>query len=141
MPRGIPKVPTPLDRFLDVDFLCLQKVMNTGRIDIAFSTDNQAINTKSRLWRLKNSIMYYKPNEPLAEACKTFVFKRQGSRLTIIRREMSAEYDAQMAALGTDVPDPSAIADAQEGKIVQGTRDFERELLSGESQDDEANPS
>lgn len=146
MPRGKPLVPTPLDRFLEVDFACLQKVLQTGRIDINFGTDNQAINTKARLWRLRNSLLYYRPNEELSIAAKTFVFKRQGSNLTIIRREQSPEVAAQLAALRVDAV--IAIADPQEQEIAARAAQVEaaerelRELTqSGVSQDDEADTS
>lgn len=123
---GKPRTPTPLDYFLDVDFACLQKVLNKGRIDIQFQTDNQAANTKLRLWRLRNSLNYYKPGEALSEASKFFMFKRQGSRLTIIDRRISAEYELMKEAVKEDKLDN--ISDPQERdqrELVELTKEFE----------------
>lgn len=137
MPRGKPNAPTPLDRFLETDFRALQKVMNEGRLDVQFYTDNQAMNTKSRLWRLRSSLLYYKPNEPLSQAAKTFMFKRQGNRLTIIDRATSEENNLLLRAIEGG-HNPYAISDAQERdteiQLEQNrkqTEQFIQELVNG----------
>lgn len=119
--------PTPLDRFLDVDFAVLQRVMDTGRCDMKFDTPNQAANTKLRLWRLRNSLIYYKPFDPLTQAVKTFMFKRQEERLSIIDRVRSAEYRVmQEAAAGLQSTD--AISDPVEQE-QRKSQDAVEELL------------
>ena len=102
---GTPKSPTPLDRFLPVDYRTLQHVADNGQLTIKFATDSQACNTKYRLIRLIRSLEAFKPNDPLTKATKTFVFKwrKDTDVLTIVDRARSQEVDAQEAALRGEV--------------------------------------
>jgi hypothetical protein len=100
---GKPKTPPALNRFLPVDFETLQYVMEHGQLTIKFHTDNQAMNTKYRLWRLKESLQVNAKGDPLQKASLYFVFKVKQSVLTISDRAKSQEAEDQKAALRGEV--------------------------------------
>lgn len=102
------KNPPKLDRFTPLDFEVLQHVADHGQITIVFNTDNQAMNSKYRLWRLKESLLVNAPGTPLAEAARYFVFKVRQDTLTIVNRQGSQEEDAYRAALRGEVEKISA---------------------------------
>ena len=99
---GKPRTPPPLDRFLPVDFETLQYVADHGQLTIRFETDNQAMNTKYRLWRLKESLQVNAKGDPLAIASRYFVFKIKQDVLTISNRATSRETAALKAAMDGD---------------------------------------
>lgn len=102
------KNPPKLDRFTPLDFRVLQHVADHGQITIVFNTDNQAMNSKYRLWRLKESLLVNAPGTPLAEAARYFVFKVKQDTLTIVNRQGSQEEEAYEAALRGEVEKVSA---------------------------------
>lgn len=129
---GSPKTPTPLDRYIPVDFATLQRVADTGQFTIVFKTDSQACNTKYRLIRLTLSLAAYAPNDPLTKACKSFVFKwRKGtSILTISDRMRSQEASSMDDALkGVDID----VVSSDPMEIVPINYDLEKEDDSNEA--------
>lgn len=96
---GKPKTPQALNRFLPIDFETLQYVMDHGKITMKFDTDNQAMNTKFRLWRLKESLQTYAKGDPLQKASLYFTFKIRQDVLTIVDRTRSREFEVQKAAI------------------------------------------
>jgi hypothetical protein len=93
--------PTPLDRFLPIDFKTLQHVVDHGQLTIKFDTPSQACNTKYRLLRLIRSLEKFQPDDPLTKGCKTVMFKwrKNDEVLTIVDRARSGELSAMEEAL------------------------------------------
>jgi hypothetical protein len=98
---GTQKTPTPLDRFLPIDFQTLQHVVDYGQLTIKFSTPSQACNTKYRLLRLIRSMEAFQPEDALTRGCKTVMFKwrKNDEVLTIVDRARSGELSAMESAL------------------------------------------
>lgn len=113
-PPGRIKRPQALDRFLPLDFQTLQYVMERGSITMKFDTDNQAMNTKYRLWRLKESLQAYAKGDPLQKASLYFMFKIRKDVLTITDRMRSREYAVQQAAVTDTQEDAPFSADPME---------------------------
>jgi hypothetical protein len=103
--------PTPLDRFLPVDFQNLLYVVKHGKLTMTFDTPNQATNTKARLWRLRESLLHFEPDNELSKACKYFTFKINQNLVTIVNRVNSPEMRAQVAAMEAPI---TMTADPQE---------------------------
>jgi len=91
--------PTPLDRFLQLDFNCLTHAIENGQLVITFETNRQAINTSALLQRLAKSIAHYTPEDYIAPFMKYLMFCVEGSVLTIVNRDKSPEIHAQRKAL------------------------------------------
>jgi hypothetical protein len=131
---GSPKKPPALDRFLPIDFETLQYVADHGQLTMRFDTDNQAMNTKYRLWRLKESLQVNALGDPLQKASKYFVFKVRKDMLTISNRVMSPEVAVQRAAIDGDEwqrekhsADPLEIAKDMSGDALE--RAYQEKLV------------
>jgi hypothetical protein len=92
--------PQPLNRFPEIDLRVLQRVADTGRLDITFDTPNQAYNTKFRLLRLIKSLEFFKPEDPLSRVAVLMTLKIKDCNVTILRKDQSTEANAMEAALG-----------------------------------------
>jgi hypothetical protein len=137
---GSPKTPTPLDRYIPVDFATLQLAADLGQFTIVFETDSQACNTKYRLLRLTLSLAAYAPNDPLTKACKSFVFKwRKGTRiLTISDRLRSQEASSMDKALKADPDNVDVISSDPMEMPTIDYEALEKQYQENRNDDDEA---
>jgi hypothetical protein len=133
------RTPQPLNRFPAIDFEVLNRVAETGRLDITFQTPNMAMNTKFRLLRLIKSLEFYKPNDTLTQVAVLFTIKIDAKRgaMTVLRKDQSPERNAMRAAL--DAPQGAiASSDLAEAEDAQLDIGFDQMKRSGQFIQNEA---
>jgi len=127
------RTPQPLNRFPAIDFEVLNRVAETGRLDITFQTPNMAMNTKFRLLRLIKSLEFYKPADPLTQVAVLFTIKIDAKRgaMTILRKDQSPERNAMRAALDAA---PGAIASSDINEAEDAGMDLAIEQMKQNGQ-------